>query len=100
VRYRYDVLNKTDYPAAMFSPAPALPPCGANTNSSRSWVDFYEMRGRRLNGFCALGSPQDLGQIWFALPATELPPSYVYIQIIDRQTNVTYRSNLAGTAHK
>ena len=25
VRYRYDVLNKADYPAEMFAPAPSLP---------------------------------------------------------------------------
>jgi hypothetical protein len=31
VRYTYDVLNRTDYPAALFAPAPNLPPCGANT---------------------------------------------------------------------
>src|ERR1043166_4324755 len=34
VRYTYDVLNRTDYPAALFAPAPNLPPCGNNTNSS------------------------------------------------------------------
>ncbi|MGI8836646.1 MAG: hypothetical protein ACR2H4_08420 [Pyrinomonadaceae bacterium] len=36
IRYKYDVLNKEDYPAEMFAPAPGLPPCGANTNSSRT----------------------------------------------------------------
>ena len=85
VRYRYDVFNKDQYPAAMFAPAPALPPCGSNTNSSRSWVDFFNARtNQRIYGFCALGSPNDLGQIWFALPEGQIPPSYVYIKIIDR----------------
>ncbi len=37
IRYQYDVLNKADYPAAMFAAAPALPPCGTNTKSSRTW---------------------------------------------------------------
>jgi hypothetical protein len=97
VRYRYDVFNKDQYPAAMFAPAPALPPCGNNANSSRSWVDFFDQRGRRLYGFCALGSPNNLGQIWFALPEGQVPPSYVYIEINDRQTNTKYRSNLADT---
>ena len=97
VRYRYDVFNKSAYPAAMFAQAPALPPCGNNHNSSRSWVDFFDSRGRRLYGFCALGSPNDLGQIWFALPEGQVPPSYVYIEINDRQTNTKYRSNLADT---
>jgi hypothetical protein len=82
----------------MFAPAPGLPPCGSNANSSRSWVDFFENRtNRRLYGFCALGSPANLGRIWFALPEGQIPPSYVYIKIIDRQTNTTYTSNLADT---
>ena len=97
VRYRYDVFNKDQYPAAMFAPAPGLPPCGNNANSSRSWVDFFDSRGRRLYGFCALGSPNNLGSIWFALPEGQVPPSYVYIEINDRQTNTKYKSNLADT---
>jgi hypothetical protein len=97
VRYRYDVFNKDQYPADMFAPAPALPPCGANANSSRSWVDFFDSRGNRLYGFCALGSPNSMGSIWFALPEGQIPPSYVYIEINDRQTNTKYRSNLADT---
>ena len=98
MRYTYDVFNKDQYPAAMFAAAPALPPCGSNHNSSRSWVDFFENRtNRRIYGFCALGSPANLGRIWFGLPEGQLPPSYVYIKIIDRQTNTTYTSNLAET---
>ncbi len=97
MRHRYDVLNKASYPAAMFAAAPGLPPCGTNTNSSRTWVDFFNSRGRRLYGFCALGSPNDLGSIWFSTPEGEIPPSYVYIELNDRQTNTKYKSNLADT---
>src|SRR5688500_17123116 len=64
VRHRYDVFNKDQYPAAMFAPAPGQPPCGTNSSSSRSWVDFFDSRGKRLYGFCALGSPENLGKIW------------------------------------
>ena len=98
IRYRYDVLNRASYPAALFAPAPNLPPCGNNTNSARAWVDFFDARtNRRLYGFCALSGPNDLGQIWFSTPEGEVPPSYVYIEIIDRQTNTRYRSNPADT---
>jgi hypothetical protein len=98
MRYRYDVFNKSAYPAAMFAPAPGLPPCGANANSARTWVDIFENgTNRRIYGFCALGSPNDLGSIWFALPIDDLPPSYIYIELNDRQTNTKYRSNLADT---
>jgi hypothetical protein len=98
MRYRYDVLNKSDYPAAMFAAAPRLPPCGLNANSARTWVDIFENRtNRRIYGFCALGSPSDLGLIWFALPIDQIPPSYIYIELNDRQTGTRYRSNLADT---
>ena len=98
IRYNYDVLNKADYPAALFAAAPALPPCGANTKASRTWVDIFDQRGKRLYGFCALGKPDDLTGIWFALEEGVVPPSYVYIEINDRQTNTKYKSNLADTA--
>jgi hypothetical protein len=97
VRYTYDVLNRTDYPAALFAPAPNLPPCGNNTNSSRTWVDFFDQTGKRLYGFCALGKPADLDGIWFALEEGVVPPSWVYIEINDRQTNTKYKSNIADT---
>ena len=97
IRYEYDVLNKASYPADLFAAAPNLPPCGNNTNASRTWVDFFDKSGDRLYGFCALGSPNNLGSIWFALPEGEVPPSWVYIEMRDRQTNILYRSNLAET---
>ena len=96
-RYYYDVLNKDSYPADLFAAAPALPPCGTNTKSSRTWVDIFDQRGKRLYGFCALGKPADLKKIWFALEQGVVPPSYVYIEMNDRQTNTKYKSNLAET---
>lgn len=97
IRLRYDVLNKADYPADMFNAAPNLPPCGLNTNASRTWVDFFDAAGHRLYGFCALSKPADLGLIWFAYEEGTIPPSYVYIELNDRQTNTKYKSNLADT---
>jgi hypothetical protein len=97
IRYRYDVTNKAEYPAEMFAAAPSLPPCGSNTNASRTWVDFFDSNGKRLYGFCALSKPADLGKIWFAMEEGVLPPSYVYIELNDRQTNTKYKSNLADT---
>jgi hypothetical protein len=96
-RYNYDVFNKDEYPAELFAAAPKLPPCGANTNAARTWVDIYDQNGKRLQGFCALGKPADLGGIWFALEETVVPPSYIYIELNDRQTNTKYKSNLADT---
>ncbi len=98
IRYKYDVFNKDAYPAAMFAAAPALPPCGANTKASRTWVDFFDQSGKRLYGFCALTKPGDLNQIWFSIEQGIVPPSWVYIEMTDRQTNTKYKSNLADTS--
>jgi hypothetical protein len=97
VRYRYGVLNSSSYPDAMFAPAASLPPCGANTNASRSWVDLYDQTGKRLYGFCAIGTSEKLNTIWFPMKEGIIPPSWIYIEITDRQTGTKYKSNLAET---
>jgi hypothetical protein len=96
-RYNYDVFNKDQYPAELFAAAPNLPPCGTNTKAARTWVDFYDQGGKKLQGFCALGKPSDLDGIWFAMEEGAVPPSWVYIELNDRQTNTKYKSNLADT---
>src|SRR4029453_6242637 len=60
-------------------------------------VDIFHSRGKRLYGFCPLAKPADLGSIWFALEENVIPPSYIYIEMNDRQTNTKYKSNLADT---
>jgi hypothetical protein len=97
IRYKYDVLNKDAYPDSMFAAAPALPPCGKNTKSSRTWVDIFDSRGKRLYGFCAFSKASDLGSLWFALEEDVIPPSWIYIELNDRQANTKYKSNLAET---
>jgi hypothetical protein len=99
IRYSYDVENKDAYPAELFAQAPTLPPCGTNTKASRTWVDIYDQRGKRLNGFCAFSKPSDLKGIWFDMDPDEVPPSWVYIELTDRQTNTKYKSNLADTTN-
>jgi hypothetical protein len=97
IRYRYAVDNFTAYPDEMFAAAPSLPPCGQNTKASRSWVEFFDVRGKRLFGFCALSKASDLNKIWFSQEVGDVPPSYVYIEINDRQASKKYKSNLADT---
>jgi len=96
-RYNYAVFNFDAYPDAMFAAAPALPPCGMNKKASRTWVDIYDQSGKRLYGFCALGKASDLNSIWFALEEDVVPPSWIYIEMNDRQTSTKYKSNLAET---
>lgn len=97
-RYRFDVANKTVYPTELFLPAPKLPACGLNRDSSRSWVDLYDRDGKHLYGFCTLSSLQQLGSVWFAVPETIEPPSHIIVQIWDRQTDKKYRSKLVATS--
>jgi hypothetical protein len=96
-RYNFDVENKSAYPDELFAASPDLPPCGTNTKSARTWVDFYDQNGKRLNGFCALGKSADLSKIWFSLDTETVPPSWIYIELNDRKTNTKYKSNLADT---
>ncbi|HKP71776.1 MAG TPA: hypothetical protein VJT82_02495 [Pyrinomonadaceae bacterium] len=96
-RYRYRVDNPEAYPNELFAAAPDLPPCGANTKASRTWVDIYDSTGKRLNGFCALGNTTDLGQLWFATDRDAIPPSWIYIEFTDRKTGTKYKSALAET---
>ena len=98
-RYHFDVFNKDQYPADLFAAAPSLPPCGANKKSSRTWIDLYDQSGKRLYGFCALAKPQDLNQLYFMLEEGVVPPSWIYIEMTDRQTNTKYKSNLAETSN-
>jgi hypothetical protein len=98
IRYNYIVFNSSDYPDTLFAAAPSLPPCGKNTNSSRTWVDIYDQAGKRLYGFCALGKSADLNKLWFGLEEGVIPPSWVYIELNDRSTNTKYKSNLAETS--
>ena len=37
------------------------------------------------------------GRLWIAYEEGTIPPSYVYIELNDRQTNTKYKSNLADT---
>jgi hypothetical protein len=96
-RYKLAVDNYDAYPNTLFAASPQLPPCGKNTNASKTWVDIYDQTGKRLYGFCALGKAADLNQIWFAMESDIIPPSWVYIELTDRSTNTKYKSNLSDT---
>jgi len=76
----------------MFRKAPELPPCGANANSSRTWVDIYDGKtNARIYGFCAFDSNDDLQKIWYKPDANS---GLVYIIINDRACKKEYKSNI------
>jgi len=92
-RYRLSVTNHADYPDELFAAAPGLPPCGSNTDSSRTWVDIFDQNDTRLYGFCALGVSSNLNHLWIAVPDGTSPPTSVYITMTDRQCSNVYTSN-------
>jgi hypothetical protein len=92
-RYMIPVTNWNVYPDELFEAAPDLPPCGLNTESSRTWIDIYNQDGDRIYGFCALGASEDLKEIWFAVKNGETPPESVYIVMTDRRCDLSYVSN-------
>ena len=94
VRFRIPVVNWQVYPTEMFVTTSAYGPCGNNPTPSRSWVEIYNgVNNSRIYGFCALGTPNNLTQIWFAEPEGTAPPASVYIEVQDRSNGNHYRSN-------
>ena len=94
-RYRISVTNRAEYPDSLFAAAPDLPPCGLNTNSSRTWVDIHDGDGHRIYGFCALGEADSLNDLWFALPRGTPPPDCVSVTLTDRRCAQSYTSSCA-----
>lgn len=93
-RYKLGVTNRASIPDSLWQPAPNLPACGKNENAARTWVDIFGSPGdKRLYGFCGVRSSEDLGQLWFPVPAGERGPQCVYIVMTDRQTGKKYISN-------
>lgn len=93
-RFMLEISNYDKYPDELFLPAPDLPPCGANHNASRTWVEIYDgISHRYIYGFCALRCAKDLTGIWVAFRKDQPMSRIVYIKIIDRRTGTTYQSN-------
>lgn len=90
-RYWIGVSNSTAFPAGLFDPAPELPPCGANTNASRTWVDIYDGNSNtRIYGYCGLSSMAD--EYWFAAEPGTVSTAYIVLE--DRECGVNYTSNV------
>jgi len=94
IRYKLSVTNYAAYPNSIFAAAPNLPPCGANKNSSRTWVNIYQAATNSfVYGFCAFNSAADLTSLWFAVQRGQPVPSPVIVVLSDRQLNKNYISN-------
>jgi len=88
IQYTIAVSNWQTVDDSLFQPAEDLPPCGANTRSSRSWVDIIGLTRRskkRIYGYCALTSARDLTKLSFNVPV-ESQPEAVVLVLDDRRT--------------
>jgi hypothetical protein len=91
-RYHIPIVNRAEYPDKLFEGAPYLPAIGLNTSASRAVVYIYTGAGSYIYGFCALGTADNMGLIWFAKPQGQTPPPSIYVKIIDRLTGASYQS--------
>ncbi len=96
-QYHLAVENSAKFPNELFAADASLPPCGKGGKATRTRVAIYDSKGKLLNEFCALSQSSDLGKLWFKLESEVVPPSYVYIELLDTRTNTKYKSNLAET---
>lgn len=92
LRYKLRVTNWQVYGDERFAAAPDLPPCGLNSNASRTWVHIFDSNNQRIYGFCALGKASDLENLWVATQPTT-PLQGIYIELVDRRANLSARSN-------
>ncbi|MEA3291118.1 MAG: hypothetical protein U9Q71_02235 [Pseudomonadota bacterium] len=97
-RFNMSIANREAYPDELFAAAPDLPPCGANPNASRTWMNIFAADDTRLYGFCALSGSDDLDDFWFAVPRGVPPSDCVYVTLDDRKCGLSYKSNCAATA--
>lgn len=95
-QYRLRIANHAAFPDSLFEPAPTLPPCGTNTLASRTWVEIFDRLGRRVYGHCGIARNSGLAALRFARRAgTEMPDS-VFVLLVDRKADRSYRSNLVS----
>jgi hypothetical protein len=91
--FRLTVSNWEKFPEELFEPAPHLPPCGRNNNASRTWIEIYNQKEKRIYGFCAIKSAKELfNTLAFSVPEGKTPPEEVFIVIFDREKKKFYRS--------
>lgn len=98
--FRLMVNNWEKYPEELFESAPNLPPCGINTNASRTWIDIYDQKGKRIYGFCAIKFAKELlNTLAFSIPEGATPPEKVFVVFFDREKKKFYKSKKASVSN-
>lgn len=91
--YEIEVVNRADISDELFIAAPVLPPCGTNTNASRTWINLYDEKSVRIYGWCLIKSSSELASLRFMMRATDAQPKKVFIDLVDRAEGQVLRSN-------
>jgi PKD repeat protein len=89
--FRLSVVNRDDY-AGLFYLTLNLPPCGLNTNASRTWVEMYDNNNEYIYGFCGFYSESSLHELRFSIRKDD-PIESVHVILVDRECGVSYTSN-------
>ncbi|MEO6465277.1 MAG: hypothetical protein ABIP00_06925 [Pyrinomonadaceae bacterium] len=93
--YEIEVVNRAEISDEFFIAAPVLPPCGKNTNASRTWINLYDEKSVRIYGWCGINSNGELASLRFMMQATDTPPKKIFIDLVDRAEGIVLRSNKA-----
>lgn len=91
--YEIEVVNRADISDEFFIAAPVLPPCGNNTNASRTWINLYDERDVRIHGWCTIRSNGELAGLRFMILASDQQPKKLFIDLVDRAEGRVLRSN-------
>ncbi len=92
-RIHLSIQNWSAFPNSLFKASPELPPCGANKKASRTWIQIYNDKGKRLYGYCAFSKNTNLSRFSFAVKAGKPIPKSCYVVLLDRKTKKKYISN-------
>ena len=95
-RYFFTVTNYGDYSDALFVKSPALPPCGLNTEASRTWLNIYRANNVRIYGYCAFHDNSRMANVSFAVKKTDPQPRAFYIRLTDRKCKRVVTSGVVG----
>jgi hypothetical protein len=88
--YRYHhfaITNAAAYAPELFAPSPKLPPCGFNTNSSRTWLQIYSNPTgplQQVYGYCGLSDLSGEFSFFVSPSATE---TMFQVELYDRLLN-------------
>ena len=92
--FKLSIKNCGSYPFEIFVSSPDLPPCGQNTNASRTWLNIYNSEtDELLYGYCGINSPCEASDIQCPVPQDYTPPFGLYVKYIDRKCEREYVSN-------